>query len=75
MIAVGRMDSSMFSLSNPTISEASIAGPRAESSDELAAVVRTARGFTGTNSGKRAAMRVAILGVWGAGWVDHRDGS
>lgn len=54
----------MSSWSNSTISEAWIAAPRAESSDGLSAVVSVAGAFTVTDSGKRAAIREAILGVW-----------
>jgi len=50
----------MSSLLNSTISDAWIAVPRAESSDELSAVVSVAGVFTGTESGNRAAMREVI---------------
>lgn len=65
-VTAGWVDCSISSSPNSAISQAWIAGPPPESSDGLSAVVSVAGEFTGTESGKRAAMREAILRVWEA---------
>jgi len=55
----------MAFLWNSATSEAWIAAPRAKSSDGLNVVVSVTGGFTGTEAGKRPAMRGDFKGVGG----------